>query len=86
MFIFAAAANCNTGAKIPDKNSDEAKMYQNKCGICHAVPHPRRHTKLQWEHTLSLMELRMKEKKMPELTEEENNLIRMYIAKNSRKR
>ena len=69
---------------IPDAESANAKIYSMKCGQCHSVPHPRRHTFEQWEHMVEVMEQQMKHREMKALTRESKKAILEYLKANGR--
>ncbi len=69
---------------IPDANSSAAVLYAEKCGACHAVPHPKRHTTAQWQHMLARMEERMAEIGMTALSTEERETLLSYLQNNAR--
>lgn len=69
---------------IPDMGSDEAGLYSSRCGACHSVPHPKRHTARQWEHIIGVMEKELSHRNMPALTAEEKETILDYLKRHSR--
>lgn len=69
---------------IPDRASASAIIYQAKCSLCHALPHPKRHTIEQWQHIVAMMEQRMRERKFVELGQQERDKIMKYLAKHAR--
>lgn len=81
LFCFACAGK---PTPIPDIDSAEAKLFAKKCGECHSVPHPMRHTASQWEHMISVMEKQMEHEKMHPLTKDEKETILGYLKKHSR--
>jgi hypothetical protein len=81
MLIFGCAAGRPT--PIPDTGSPEARLYVEKCGPCHSVPHPKRHTFAEWEHIVTLMKVQM-EKKGMSFTPEERKVVMNYLKKHSR--
>jgi hypothetical protein len=74
-----------TFAPIPDKDTTEAKLYAEKCSLCHSVPHPNRYVYDRWEEIVFNMEDAMKEKGMTELKENERSIILNYLKVHSRK-
>ncbi len=69
---------------IPEPDSDTARLYREKCGMCHAVPHPKRHTYEQWQHMLSVMERHAERGGMVLLTDEEKRMLLDYLKRHSR--
>jgi hypothetical protein len=68
---------------IPDTGSPAARLYVEKCGPCHSVPHPRRHTFAEWEHIIIVMKERMASKGIS-FTPEEKKIVLSYLKKHSR--
>jgi hypothetical protein len=81
VFIVGCAAGRPT--PIPDTGSPEARLYAEKCGPCHSVPHPKRHTYAEWEHIIIVMKERMESKGMT-FTPEEEKIVLSYLKKHSR--
>ena len=69
---------------IPDAQSSAAQLYAAKCGSCHSVPHPKRHTTEQWQHVLTLMNQRIQENNKPGLTADEKLTIQTYLGDHAR--
>lgn len=70
--------------QIPDDISANAVTYRAKCSMCHALPHPKRHTAEQWQHVVGMMEQRMAERKFNRLTQQERDEIMAYLTKHAR--
>ncbi|MFQ5509126.1 MAG: cytochrome C [Leptospirillia bacterium] len=64
MLLSLLAGCAGAPTPLPQGESESAVLYRNACGACHSVPHPARHTAEQWEHLLTLMEVRMAERGM----------------------
>jgi hypothetical protein len=78
-------AGCAAGrpTPIPDAGSPAARLYVEKCGPCHSVPHPKRHTFAEWEHIILMMKERMESKEMS-FTPEEKMIVLNYLKEHSR--
>ena len=61
----------------------ENALMKKKCNLCHGLPHPKRHTRVEWDNLLILMAERMKERKVS-FTSQEMNEIKSYLHKNAR--
>jgi len=48
--------------EIPDADSAEAKVFSQRCSVCHSLPHPARLDWQHWRSILHLMKQRMAEK------------------------
>ena len=73
-----------TGTPIPLPQSQAALLFADKCGECHAVPHPARHSADEWPHYVALMERRMAERNVTALSDAERQLILRYLSKYGR--
>jgi len=69
---------------IPEAQSPAALLYAEKCGACHAVPHPKRNTAAEWQHLFVLMEQRMIERNIVALTDEQREMLMSYLQNNAR--
>ena len=81
--IFIAGCTVGRPTPIPGAGSPAARLYVEKCGPCHSVPHPKRHTFEEWRHIIVVMKKRMASKGMT-LTPSENRVILGYLQKHSR--
>ena len=72
------------GGVLPDAGTPAAQIYSKRCGICHAVPHPARHSYTGWLRLLPLMEQRMAERGIRPLTNEERSAILRYLQAHAR--
>ncbi len=78
-------AGCaTTGTPIPLPQSQAALLFADKCGECHAVPHPARHSADEWPHYVVLMERRMAERNVTALSDAERQLIVRYLSEHGR--
>ncbi len=85
IFIGWSVSGCVSGpTPIPDAQSPAAVLYSEKCGICHAVPSPKRNTVAEWKNLLSLMERRMAERNMVPLSAGEKETLMNYLKDNAR--
>lgn len=87
-FIFivgVTATGCASGpTPIPEAQSSAGVLYTEKCGACHAVPHPKRNTVTEWQHLFVLMEQRMAERKMVAFSDEQREKLMSYLQHNAR--
>jgi hypothetical protein len=86
MFIVAFISffvGCAGGQRLPEEGTPEAELYRQKCTVCHGLPSPKRHTKIEWTHYLSLMEYHMKNRGVL-FPEDEKAMIHNYLQRNSR--
>ena len=73
-----------SGIEIPAAQSPAALLFVDKCGVCHAVPHPARHRADEWPHYVALMEQRMAERNKAPLSDAQRALIMEYLSEHSR--
>ncbi len=83
--IFALSFTTTTwAAEIPDADSPAAKLFANKCSVCHAMPYPERLDWPHWRHMLGVMKQRMDERGIAEPSNAEWRQIAAYLKKNAR--
>ncbi|MCF7822041.1 MAG: diheme cytochrome c [Mariprofundaceae bacterium] len=80
--MLAAPAHATT--PIPDADSPQAKVYAEKCSICHVLPHPKRLSFNGWKHMLTLMDQRIQERGLSPLEPEERKAIAAYLERHAR--
>ena len=68
---------------MPEENSADLGLLKKKCTLCHGLPHPKRHTKEEWGHLITIMTKRMNEKNISN-TKEELSKIKSYLQRNAR--
>jgi len=66
------------GMQVPEPESQGARVYSKKCSMCHGLPHPSRHSKIEWDHYLELMKGNM-DKKGVSYSAQEMQTIRAYL-------
>jgi hypothetical protein len=59
-------------------------VFVNRCGLCHAVPHPARHEYAGWQYLVPLMEQRMAERGVVPMSGEERAIILSYLEEHAR--
>jgi hypothetical protein len=75
---------CAQPMNVPDAKSPGAEAFVSRCSTCHSLPAPQRHSAQEWEHMVGVMEKRMRERKVPPLTQDERKLILGYLTEHSR--
>ena len=85
LVVMLSVAGCASGpTPLPDAQSSAAALYAEKCGTCHAVPHPKRNTAAEWRRLFALMEQRMAERHVPPFSAEERETLLNYLQSNAR--
>ncbi len=73
--------------ELPEKGTEAAGLYAEKCGLCHRVYHPKTLSSREWSNVIKLMEKRVKATGVREpLSEAEEAVIIGYLGKHASKR
>ena len=75
--LLALLAGCTHA--LPDADSPGAKLYQARCGTCHALYEPRALTAAMWQVQVDRMRETMRRGGVSPLTEEEQGLLLGYL-------
>jgi len=73
-----------TGGAVGPEQTLRTQVFLSRCSICHAPPHPKRHSYAEWELLLPVMEQRMEERGVGELSDQDRVAILSYLKSNSR--
>lgn len=71
----------NMVKRLPDSDSEEAKLYLDKCSTCHGLFGPTHHTPQKWVASVDLMDGYMAN----QMTADEKGKILRYLQKSSKK-
>lgn len=74
----------NSHAYLPDAKTENALVYIEQCGACHAVPHPQRLSAAAWKDLVVVMDARREERDHEPLTEAQRNKLMAYLAEHAR--
>ncbi len=55
-------------------------LFEGRCQMCHQLPEPSMLRPNQWKLILAIMQQRMQQTGVPQLTEEETEIILQYIV------
>ena len=69
---------------IPEPQSVAARLYEARCSVCHALPHPKRLDWPAWQHTLRVMRERIQQRGMSEPSKQEWRQISGYLKRHAR--
>lgn len=83
LFLLLSPIIACAGAGLPEAGTADAALYKKKCTACHSWPHPGRHTRVEWDHYLGLMEAHMEKKGIP-FSPEEKQIIQSYLYRHAR--
>ncbi|MZH02396.1 MAG: cytochrome c [Nitrospinae bacterium] len=75
--------SCAGTQTIPEPESSGARLYRERCNLCHGLPGVTRHTTEQWDQLLVMMGGFMKQQNI-EFTDQEKKLIRDYLHRNAK--
>lgn len=83
LLLAAFATACST---TPPGNPDDPDLqaFAADCSICHALPHPKRHTYPQWQALVAAMDSRRQERGMPPLDEDQRRAVLAYLKQHAR--
>ena len=69
----------------PEYETEAARLYLAKCSGCHAAPLPNIHNTRQWFSVVQRMQMRMTNKAIQPLNEQEMAIVLQYLEKHARK-
>lgn len=84
LFSCAAQKRISDYSYLPDHNGEEARIFSQQCGVCHAPPHPARHRIQEWKQILVMMQERMTERHFPLPDVKIKQKILSYLEKYAR--
>ena len=74
----------NPHAYLPESQTENALVYIEQCGGCHAVPHPQRLSSAAWKDLVVVMDKRREERDHQPLTEAQRKKLMSYLAEHAR--
>ena len=81
LVLTGVVSGCN--AALPESDSPEARLYQQKCSGCHRLYAPGVLTAEMWGFMVARMEKEFRRRGVPPLTEEEKRTILSYLQLHS---
>ncbi len=84
MLLVLLAGCAGKATPIPEATGPDGTAYAEECGLCHQVPHPKRHTLAQWRHMVGLMEARRAEAGLPPMDAARRAQIGAYLERHAR--
>jgi hypothetical protein len=75
---FALLAGCST--RLPDPESREAKLYAERCGLCHRLYAPGLMTAEMWKVQVARMQNEMQRRGLQPLDQDERTMILTYLT------
>lgn len=69
---------------FPEMDSPPARLYTDKCSLCHPAYHPQAHTSTGWTKVVSRMEKKAEDIGIKSfLSDEEKSIILAYLKKHA---
>ena len=68
---------------LPEANSAAAQLYARRCGQCHHAYAPASLTTAMWRIQVEMMEAKMRQTRLPPLTDQERDTILSYLTRNA---
>lgn len=81
LLLVAAVAGCSR--PLPEENTAAAQLYAKRCGQCHRAYGPGLLSAAMWEVQVQMMESKMRQYRVPPLTDKERETILSYLTRNS---
>ncbi len=81
--IVALAAGCN--AKLPDPDSAGARIYSERCSVCHRLYAPTLLKAEMWKYQLTRKQGEMVRRGLPPLTAQEQSTLLAYLQEHAAK-
>lgn len=81
--LLAALVLAGCSRPLPEADSADARLYAERCGVCHAAYHPGVMTAAMWETMVARMEKNMRAARIPELTGSERTRMMDYLSRNA---
>jgi hypothetical protein len=75
-------AACHARA-LPEADSDAARTYMKRCGMCHRAYDPRSMTSAMWQTQVELMDTKIRQAGMEPLTGDQRHIILDYLTRNA---
>jgi len=82
--LFTLGTAACSSAPPASNAAGAAQVFTSRCSICHAPPHPKRHSYAEWELLLPVMQQRMEERGMGQLSDQDREAILSYLKANGR--
>ena len=75
-------AACHARA-LPEADSDAARTYMKRCGMCHRAYDPRSMTSAMWQTQVELMDTKIRQAGMEPLSADQRQIILDYLTRNA---
>ena len=68
---------------LPEADSEAARTYVERCGMCHRAYDPRSLTGAMWQTQVELMDTKIRQAGMEPLTGDQRHIILDYLTRNA---
>jgi formylmethanofuran:tetrahydromethanopterin formyltransferase len=79
--MMLAASGCNR--PLPEQNTPAAQLYASRCGQCHRAYDPGSMSAAMWQVQVEIMADKMRQYRVPPLTNQERGTILDYLTRNA---
>jgi hypothetical protein len=77
-------ASCSS-PPLPEAESDAARLYVQRCAVCHTAYNPHSLTMAMWRYQMDAMKPKIQQAGMPPLTDDDSKIILDYLSRNAAK-
>ncbi len=79
--MMLTASGCNR--PLPEENTASAQLYARRCGQCHRAYDPGSMSAAMWQIQVQMMEDKMRQFRVPPLSNQERDTILSYLDRNA---
>ena len=83
LLVVAAASSIGCSVKLPEPESEGARLYSSRCNTCHRLYAPSSLTYEMWKLQVERMQGEMARRGFPPLNEHERTVMLEYLKRHS---
>ncbi|MGO9059440.1 MAG: hypothetical protein ACLQU2_18975 [Candidatus Binataceae bacterium] len=83
VLLLAVAGIGGCSKPLPEQNTAAEQLYAERCGQCHRAYGPGSLSAAMWEVQVQMMEAKMRQYGVPQLTDQERETILSYLTRNA---
>ncbi len=85
--LAACQAAPGEGAKaaFPDTDAPGYAVLAAQCSVCHAAPHPSRHTAFEWRQVVRRMQMHRVQRGLAAISESDTKALLDYLTRHARR-
>jgi len=72
-----------SAVEYPEPDTEAARLYLQKCGLCHVAPEPSLHTSKVWFGVVQRMQMRMRSRGVQPLEKVELDAVLGYLQRHA---